>query len=117
METKQRHNVFCRCGHARSLTGFGLRHICGVSTCECVKHDTAKADKSEDKTNQLANDLDSLLAARMLMAGTIADQAKRIETATRATTACLMASKAGAPRTAGRYAEMALRALGGLGAS
>lgn len=113
METKQRHNVFCRCGHARSYTAFGLRHICGVLTCECVKHHEAKADD----TVQLADDLDSLLHARMLMAGTIADQAKRIEEARKATVACLAASKNGAPRTASRYAERALRALGGLGAS
>ena len=41
MSTTQRHGVFCRCGHNRSLIAFGLRHICGVANCECVKHDTA----------------------------------------------------------------------------
>jgi hypothetical protein len=51
METKQRSSQrFCRCGHARALTQFGLRHICGVSSCECVKHDTAVTPKKAKLT-------------------------------------------------------------------
>jgi alkylation response protein AidB-like acyl-CoA dehydrogenase len=61
--------------------------------------------------------IDSDWIDRMLMAETIADLESRRRIAIQATQACLSAAKAGAPRTASRYAERALKALGGLGAS
>lgn len=66
METKQRSaQKFCRCGHARALIYYGpprYPHICGVTACECVKHDTAttppkaKLKAVEPSPNALARD-------------------------------------------------------------
>jgi hypothetical protein len=116
MKTAQRsRNQFCACGHNRSLTYMGKPHVCGVLSCECVRHDTAKADAPTKVVDTKA--IDSDLIDRVLMAETILHLEKRIELATQATQACLSAAKAGAPRTASRYAERALKALGSLGAS
>ncbi len=117
METTTRHNVFCRCGHARSLTGLGLRHVCGVAKCECVRHDTAKADRREAPTKVAAESIDSTLLDRVLMEGALEHLQTRIKKATALLQSGLWRSSAGAHASARIHFEAALVALGDLGAS
>lgn len=79
--------------------------------------DAGRAIRREEQTRVASSVIDSIALDRMLMAETITYMQGRIKEATQATQACLSAAKAGAPRTASRYAERALKALGGLGAS
>lgn len=66
---------------------------------------------------EAATKIDAPALDYILIAETIEALEARIKQATQATQACLLAAREGAPRTASRYAERALKALGGLGAS
>lgn len=79
--------------------------------------DAGRAIRHEEATRVTRSVIDSVALDHALMAETITYMQGRIKEATQATVACLAAAKSGAPRTASRYAERALKALGALGAS
>jgi hypothetical protein len=115
----------CACKHLK------VAHMCGTSKCEvmgckCGQFTVAGPDPkyistdSRDQETTRADKgkpIDSSMLDRALMEATILDLEDRRRRAIQATQACLSAARAGAPRTASRYAERALKALGALGAS
>jgi hypothetical protein len=112
METKPRHNPFCaRCGIAYLL------HAMPESSCSKYIAPGSREARELEATKAPGKPIDSDFFDRALMEATILDLEDRRRRAIQATQACLSAAKAGAPRTASRYAERALKALGALGAS
>jgi hypothetical protein len=108
-----RHNPFCaRCGITCVL------HAMPESSCpKYIAPGSREARELEATRSDKGKPIDSSMLDRALMEATILDLEDRRRRAIQATQACLSAARAGAPRTASRYAERALKALGGLGAS
>jgi hypothetical protein len=113
MNSKPRHNPFCaRCGKT------ALLHAYPATSCEqYVAPGSREARELEATKADKGKPIDSSMLDRALMEATILDLEDRRRRAIQATQACLSAARAGAPRTASRYAERALKALGALGAS
>jgi hypothetical protein len=113
MESKPRHNPFCaRCGITCVL------HAMPESSCpKYIAPGSREARELEATRADKGKPIDSSMLDRALMEATILDLEDRRRRAIQATQACLSAARAGAPRTASRYAERALKALGALGAS
>lgn len=107
------------CARPGCKVAYAFHETCATACGNYISPDSeaGKAIRREEATRVKAPPIDSMFFDRMLMAETILHLESRILEAKRATTACLAASKAGAPRTASRYAERALKALGALGAS
>lgn len=110
-------NQFCACGHNRSFTFRSQPNICGDPPCECVKHDTAKADPREARTVAGTDPVDSHLLDRVLMAGALEHLQARIKNATRVLKMGLHYQSQGNHHHAGLLFKEALQHLGDLGAS
>jgi hypothetical protein len=99
----------------------GTGSACVLAKGHAGRHETSRGvafGNSELPTKaEVGAPIDSSMLDRALMEATILDLEDRRRRAIQATQACLSAARAGAPRTASRYAERALKALGGLGAS
>lgn len=112
METKPRSNpgMCARCTYAKLMHG----RLGGA----CSNFVEKGSKEARELPTVVGHEIiDSAFLDRMLLAATIEHQNAIIKKATQATIAALAAANNGAPRTSARYSDLALKALGDLGAS